>query len=1134
MKVLFQWTRKNPGPFEEYSSSDWPRLCKDHKRPEPTGGEVINDATGFIHAMNVQGCGFGTPDHVHLREIDDETIEVVTWCDDDEDYPDGRKWASVKRFKDLAPDPVHGGAWNTRQTITIYAQEECPHWINRADPRESVTILPWSEFVKPLEEETIHTTWVGTFLHETHQEVQVRSGQHTWHEWTKGVPRRYVSKGQVVTQRERGLYKKPRGTRTVFQRDTNLATGVHVVNHENELNDAAGAGETEQSQAYGGGASNLEYVYTSAAGFPNDAAWPTGDYRCQLDCSANTDMDNFSYGLLSLNGGGAVGHFARVNTGLTSDSESKAQAESAFTGAGLKLATTGSVSWSTGSASDRFECLVAVFRSTNHGNATITMQFNSDGFADGPWTAPATVGIGQPRTLVIPPGARVQKQHPLSRECEAYWIPKRGVDALTTLPEVVDLTGHRHGAVGTGTLLVRGVTPRGPSIRFVDTGSFVQIPDHERLGGTPTGLTIACVFQGCEAVSGSIDGVLMQKDDPAATHHWALEITNTDGFGSFHMNTDSGGNEDVEDNVDISVNADSRTHVLMGTWDGANMRLYRDGLFAVGAAKTGTPSSSTNDIFLGRHADITNRGVTGHILMWVYWRRALTVDEARAFAADPTAMIRKDTFGGLGPPATLVTSDRLLRFDVVEDVIQTLLLRLDLTGNITQTSAPLFDLVESATATVLTRFDLVEQALRDAAILFDLAETIETTALLRFDTVVQIEQIRGMRFDLATQVQKTAALLFDALERATATGLLRFDLAGMLNPPKTATLRFDTVVEVETTQGMRFDTLQRITQTAAALFDVLQRATGTRLLRFDLAGMLNPPKTAALHFDTLESAEATRAALFDLLERATRTELERFDLIGQPVATVPIRFDLSETITGTVPLRFDLLVQVEATELERFDTLEQVQKTVQARFDLLGDVIRTALARFDLAEPIVLRDALIHFDTLESIQAQAVVLFDLLGDVEATRAALFDTIGAVEKTAGLRLDLLGDVLKTALGRFDTLGDVIRTSGARFDTLTRATQTEGLRFDLIGQVIGTVPVRFDLQGTITKTGLIRFDLSLDVTITKDAILRFDTLELVTKDGTIRFDLKGGQGTGRELLALLGGIHLEGRSRHLDAR
>ena len=95
------------------------------------------------------------------------------------------------------------------------------------------------------------------------------------------------------------------------------------------------------------------------------------------------------YGLTITSGG----HFARVSSGLASELEIKNQVEPRFSGTGLKLATTGSVSWTAGAAGDRFECLVGGLDSFG---GTFTLDLNtSDSFADGPWPAPAPPPAGK-------------------------------------------------------------------------------------------------------------------------------------------------------------------------------------------------------------------------------------------------------------------------------------------------------------------------------------------------------------------------------------------------------------------------------------------------------------------------------------------------------------------------------------------------------------------------------------------------------------------------------------------------------------------------------------------------------------------------------------------------------------------
>jgi len=142
------------------------------------------------------------------------------------------------------------------------------------------------------------------------------------------------------------------------------------------------------SQNVPGGGELMRFVWSTEAGVPNEITWPTGNYRCQLDVSAAGS--EVTYGLLTQ--GAGLGHFARINAGLTADVETKQQVEAAATGTGLNLFTTGSVSWADAAALDRFECLVSCARAGGHGNQSISIDVGEvDHFADGPWDGPDAV-----------------------------------------------------------------------------------------------------------------------------------------------------------------------------------------------------------------------------------------------------------------------------------------------------------------------------------------------------------------------------------------------------------------------------------------------------------------------------------------------------------------------------------------------------------------------------------------------------------------------------------------------------------------------------------------------------------------------------------------------------------------------
>jgi hypothetical protein len=382
MKLLLQWSLASPQGWVEVDSAQWASLPK---KPLPVGGEVIDDTPGWIHQVNVQGVCL-TADHYAVEEIAAGEIRVTAWNEDEADYPEGWKYAHVWTFRNLAPDPNFGGAINTRQTHLIYAQ---PLMQARLDAIGQTGSLPWADFVAPAADQTKHGVWVENALNLQHDGLRDCCG---WYEWTEGVDPKYLdADGCICDQRSIGLYNKPKGTKTYYGSNTALATGVHAVSggaNEYELSPSTGVAANVISANLGGNDSALVFAFTTPSTQPADAAWPTGTYRCQLDViSIGTDI---SYGLRTA--GTALGHFARVNAALLLDLETKAMVEALFTGTGLKLATTGSVSWLGGATTDRYECLVAATRPASHGNQNITLEVNeADDFADGPWVPPLIV-----------------------------------------------------------------------------------------------------------------------------------------------------------------------------------------------------------------------------------------------------------------------------------------------------------------------------------------------------------------------------------------------------------------------------------------------------------------------------------------------------------------------------------------------------------------------------------------------------------------------------------------------------------------------------------------------------------------------------------------------------------------------
>lgn len=379
MRILVQWSLDQASDWVEVPAADWWLLPV---RPTPRGGERLGGGLGYVTAICVQGMAFSA-DHYAVLELAGGIVEVTCWSDDLEDGAE--PWGQVVRFHPLAPDPALGGAYNTRQEHTLYVGPRLEASL-RLSPVQG-TLMPWACFAPPGGLHSRHGIWLPDGLYEEHV---ARRSIHGWREWTDGLPAEEVVDGRLRYQRPVGRWLRARGTQTYYASSTDLANGIHAATYEKQLLETPSS-ETGLTSAKLLSGSEV-YCYTTAANRPKSAAWPTGEYRHQIDCTAATS--GAAYGLTTA--GAAVGHFARVNAALSSDLETKAQTAALYTGTGLKAATTGSVSWSSGSSSDRFECLIAGYRYTGHAEETITVDVNgADDYADGPWaeitTSPPTM-----------------------------------------------------------------------------------------------------------------------------------------------------------------------------------------------------------------------------------------------------------------------------------------------------------------------------------------------------------------------------------------------------------------------------------------------------------------------------------------------------------------------------------------------------------------------------------------------------------------------------------------------------------------------------------------------------------------------------------------------------------------------
>lgn len=365
MKIFAQWTKDTPEDSVEIDSADWSGL-----------------ASAPLHALECQGVLFDGADHYSIEDVDATTTKVILWADDPTQWPEGFRWARERTFRNLAPDAEMGNAINTNQSQIVYADKALIAAVQGFHAGSTQTIvLPWTDF-DPTRVNPQDGLQVTDDLHEAHGAART---VHSWREWTEGLDSSELDENGILkSQREQGRYKVPDGTITYFL-NAPTQTGPHTILSANyrTMELIQGTATTMFGGNLGVNADGLYAAWATVASQPNFAQWPTGDYRCQFEVSAAGAGLTFGF----TTAGASSGHFARLNSTITTDLETHQQVESLFSGTGIRMASTGSVSWSLGAAGDRFEVLMAAVRDgVGHGNQSMNLLMgDSDSFADGPW-----------------------------------------------------------------------------------------------------------------------------------------------------------------------------------------------------------------------------------------------------------------------------------------------------------------------------------------------------------------------------------------------------------------------------------------------------------------------------------------------------------------------------------------------------------------------------------------------------------------------------------------------------------------------------------------------------------------------------------------------------------------------------
>ena len=394
MRVLVQWARSRADDWEEVSSVSW---ASTPARLAPKETRRLGAEKGWVNSLNINGNLFNA-DRYYVEDLSGGGLRVTCVNDDERDWPGRLKHARVVEIFPHVKDPRFGGAYNTCQRQTIYTDDPVMGTVKGT----GLDVRPWSEFRRPHEDLARYGVWTDDELYEANLQAKSHCG---WREWTEGVtPNAVSSDGKVKQQRRRGYYDVPKGTRTYYLDSTNLLIATHVGANQPQFENAfllAPTGATLQTATGIAGNGSVCWSGVTPVNEPDQVSWPIGNYRLQLDVNnANADL---LYGVTTLGSSARPGHFARVNAAINAEVDTHLMQESPHSLSGLKMCSTGSVSWTGATQTDRFEVTVTAYRAFGHGNADMTLEVGeSDDFTDGPWPA-AAVGATED-SLFLGPG----------------------------------------------------------------------------------------------------------------------------------------------------------------------------------------------------------------------------------------------------------------------------------------------------------------------------------------------------------------------------------------------------------------------------------------------------------------------------------------------------------------------------------------------------------------------------------------------------------------------------------------------------------------------------------------------------------------------------------------------------------
>lgn len=219
-----------------------------------------------------------------------------------------------------------------------------------------------------------------------------------------------------------------------------------------------------------------------------------------------------------------------------------------------------------------------------------------------------------------PAGARLDPTHPLAAGLLGYWPLVEGSGPLAA-----DLAGGHHGTP-TGTGPTWGGSPEGGVLTFGGAGAL-------DCGADPafnaTALTVAARVSFAGTAAGQS---IVSKEAGSSPFGWALRIN---GNGNLDF---SGGSVLAQMSGTPAANT---WHTIAGTYDGATLTLWLDGVSQATGGLTGAIPSASAHLWIGGSYGFGHYLLAGGQVAWVAaWGRALSAAELARLQVEPYGVVR--------------------------------------------------------------------------------------------------------------------------------------------------------------------------------------------------------------------------------------------------------------------------------------------------------------------------------------------------------------------------------------------------------------------------------------------------------------------------------------------------------------